>query len=96
MHAPFLTILSGKPDVLDTDDTQIATESQLDKEAMRLALLNCASPQFAAVPDPPATNLIWWSLGMLALVAVLVCCLSVYILEDSWVLYLRLSHEMIS
>ena len=71
MHVPLLTVLSGKPDVLDTDDTQIATESQLDQEAMRLALLNCASPQFAAVPDPPATSLILWSL--LAVAAVIGC-----------------------
>ena len=43
--------------MLDNDDTQVASESQLDREAMRLALLNSASPQLSSVPDPPATSL---------------------------------------
>ena len=47
---------SGKVPVLDTDETQAVTESQLDKEVERLARLNAVFPEMIGVPDPPAAS----------------------------------------
>ena len=44
--------------MLDTDETQLMTETQLDQEAARLASLDSVCPPIiTSVEDPPAASL---------------------------------------